>query len=116
MADTTYNGWTNYETWNVALWYDNDQGSYNERCDMVREIAEDNDDKDDAVGDIASWLKENVENANPLASEASMFSDILGAALGEVNWHEIAGNWLDEIWDEIVESRKTTELAEAEDD
>ena len=24
-----YNGWTNYETWNVALWLDNDYESYN---------------------------------------------------------------------------------------
>lgn len=23
-----YNGWTNYETWNVALWMDNDESSY----------------------------------------------------------------------------------------
>ncbi len=24
-----YNGWSNYETWNVKLWMDNDEGSYN---------------------------------------------------------------------------------------
>ena len=24
----TYNGWSNYETWNVALYMDNDFGSY----------------------------------------------------------------------------------------
>ena len=28
-TDTTYNGWKNYETWNVILWLDNDEGLYN---------------------------------------------------------------------------------------
>ena len=29
ITDTTYNGWANYETWNVALWLQNDEGLYN---------------------------------------------------------------------------------------
>ena len=28
MTDTTYSGWKNYETWNVALWISNDKGLY----------------------------------------------------------------------------------------
>ena len=28
LTDTRYNGWSNYETWNVALWIGNDAGLY----------------------------------------------------------------------------------------
>lgn len=31
-TESGYNGWANYETWNVALWIENDNGLY----DMAR--------------------------------------------------------------------------------
>jgi hypothetical protein len=40
IADQEYNGWTNYETWNVALWIQNDEGLYDiaRRCDDYSEF------------------------------------------------------------------------------
>tara|TARA_R110000868_G_scaffold262398_5_gene520822 strand:- start:1133 stop:1390 length:258 start_codon:yes stop_codon:yes gene_type:complete len=28
-TNKTYNGWKNFQTWNVVLWLDNDEGLYN---------------------------------------------------------------------------------------
>ena len=37
MNTQTYNGWANYETWNVALYIQNDWGLYQLACDVVRD-------------------------------------------------------------------------------
>ena len=42
ILNQTYNGWENYETWNVALWIDNDEGLYNvaRRCVDYKQFVE----------------------------------------------------------------------------
>ena len=37
MSAQTYNGWANYETWNVALYIQNDRSLYELACDVVRD-------------------------------------------------------------------------------
>jgi hypothetical protein len=33
-----YNGWSNYETWNVHLWLSNEEGVDNHCCDLARQV------------------------------------------------------------------------------
>ena len=45
-TDTTYNGWANYETWNVALWIGNDYPIYKmalgyvQQCERLNEVVD----------------------------------------------------------------------------
>jgi len=91
-----YNGWTNYETWNVNLWLNNDQGTYDFIVELAKQYADD-------APMLAQALESFVDELQP-ELEASMFSDILNAAMLEVNWQEIADALLENHKDEIVEA------------
>lgn len=86
-----YNGYSNYFTWAVSLWLDNEEEAYKQ----IRRKANQLKGKQEAVYELESYLKEFVEANNPL-SQSSMFSDILNHALAWVNWREIAENILSE--------------------
>lgn len=101
MNENTYNGWTNYETWNVALWLDNEQGSQEDMIDLAREY------RHEEPYELGKAIKDYVEEQNPLASDASMWSDLLNAALSEVDWTDIAEHYLSDL--EPEESEDDTE-------
>jgi uncharacterized protein (DUF433 family) len=110
-SDRGYNGWRNYETWAVALWLDNDEGSYRYWREVAQVVWEDSQESEErsvtggplfsrtevTVQALAERLKGEVEDANPLADGGTLYSDLLTAALSEVDWREVAQNWLADI-------------------
>ena len=104
MSETTgYNGWTNYETWVTALWIDNDQGTSEQAREMTRERAEETNinkltGRDQTAYQLGKALREWVEEEMlPALGDASLQADLLGAAVDEVNWQEIAEHYLADL-------------------
>lgn len=77
----TYNGWTNYQTWNVPLWIDNEEATYRLRLEVLGPFP--------TASGVERFVREIFPRGTP------DFKD--GAADYEnVNWTEIAANWTDE--------------------
>lgn len=92
----TYNGWANYETWCVSMWLSNDQVTYADTRDMASASVAD----EGSIYELADALKAYVEELPEtvaVTETASFVSDLLGAALSEVNWTEIAESLVSEI-------------------
>ena len=108
--DTRYNGYRNYETWNVALWMSNDSSEYWD--ERAREVAEQADDRDDARDTLADSMKSEHEENTPEVTGMyadMMYADMMNAALSEVDWDEIAGHYIDDVWDEIQKEKVDAE-------
>lgn len=100
-----YNGWKNYESWAVALWIDNDAGSYEHAQELASEAKRQAKESADDVKDglrpfareahaiLADSLKEWMEEEAPDLG-ASVWADLLNAALSEVDWTEVAEHYL----------------------
>src|SRR4051812_44316772 len=106
MTSDTYNRYGNYETWNVVLWLENEEGTSRywreaareemreaPRCRQVLEGVWPADRA--ATYRLADRLNEEVEEGAP-ELEPSLYSDLLSAALSEVDWHEVAEAFLEE--------------------
>ena len=79
MTTTDYNGWTNRSTWNVALWFNNDEGLYRLTTGPLGTRRWEPD-------EVQALVEETWPNgATPDGDE-----------LAEVDWEEIANAWSEE--------------------
>ncbi len=95
----SYRGWSNYETWLVALWIDNEEHIQRLWAERAAEIRADHDPDDEPesrwIEELAEELKSDFEENVPAVLLASygvsgFWTDMLHAALSEVDWYEIA--------------------------
>ena len=127
MLKQEYNGWTNYETWAVNLWMSNDQGSDEFYCETAQEVYNDSEQETRSDGSIlftreeratltlADRLKdEHEERQSELTGVSGVFSDLLGAALSEVNWYEIAEHYISDVDKDNNASESAPETTEAQ--
>lgn len=86
---TEYNGWTNYETWCVNLWLNNEEWTYF----AIREQAKETTD----LYELAEWVRIFTENSVLYDMPISgLGADLLNSALSEVDWYEIAEGFKEE--------------------
>jgi hypothetical protein len=95
MSDSKYNGWTNYETWNAALWIDNDW-RMSERLHLQAGDFLSSYEQDDSIEKLAGIIRELFYDMMP-ELEAGFFSDVMSASLLVVNFREIASHYIDEM-------------------
>ena len=86
-----YNGWTNWETWNVGLWVGNDEGLYNMQQEFIRAANERITDDD-----VRLFLVELLPNGTPDMKTG-------WATENFINWIEIAEHWEDERQEMLID-------------
>ncbi len=104
---STFNGWANYETWLVNLHMDNDQASQESFLEMAQDVVSSVEASEYLTKEqeeryqLADRIKEAIEVSTE-ANESSLASDLVRAALGNVNWNEIADSWLAQAREELA--------------
>lgn len=94
MSDTKYNGWTNWETWNANLWIDNDWRMSESFALQAGDLLSSYE-PDEAIERLSGRIEEYFRQQMPETN--GFFDDVIGMAMREVNWREIAKHYIQEF-------------------
>jgi hypothetical protein len=112
--DERYSGWANRETWNTALWIDNDEGLHDEAVRIVSSALTDYEPFpwsadydhdfhrgcaiDDAAETLADWYADACDPEERITT--GPISDAWSYALARTDWREIASGFADD-WPDL---------------
>lgn len=94
--ETKHNGYTNYPTWLIASYLDNNNEMYQHYAEVIKEICEENTDDFIIEGILTQTIREDfaiIFERIRLAIEDNnegIFSSMLNYIRGTINWREIA--------------------------
>jgi len=100
-----YSGYSNYPTWAVKLWIDNDEGLF----ETVNEITREHRNSPYAAGKAVQDYLEEWQEHGSTVPEDGMEADIWQWAWGQVDWYEIGELLIENLeaeddWDEDEET------------
>jgi hypothetical protein len=115
---TTYNGYTNQETWTVSLIIDNNEGLSDYYTNRAEEIFNGNESDTDTLGECITKLEREMEglftqDREDLPKLPDPFESLLTNALQSVNFRELAKDFIEEAekeWQE-EENNKRPDLS-----
>lgn len=93
MSDNTYNGYANWDTWNVELWIDNEESLYKAKWRLLRS-------SDVTADEVEEFCRNEFGETTPDDAD-----------FNEVDWEELAEHWNGEREDEGYSDEEEEEVA-----
>ena len=100
MDTQKYNGWTNYATWLCNLWFPDFTPLFE---DHIEDLSDEHEDKADLLNTLEMWIKDDVnEYIDGAVDEDNGFiTDLISAAVKDIDFRDIAEHYVDDVWDSI---------------
>jgi hypothetical protein len=110
MTDTTYNGWTNRETWLTNLHFEHFTPIFQEDTE---EGIFDEMDADEILEEVAEYIETFVDDyiSESVPTTDNFIADVIQSFINEVDWRDIAQHYVADIVANVAIRNKDNEEA-----